>query len=325
MRNTRMSSRSILLVLALFGAGTSHAHDGMIEINQASALAGGVNGSLPADPAGFPVRITASGSYVLTSDLVIANVSTDAIQIDGANPLNVSIDLNGFAIRGPVTCSGEGASLVCSPSGGTGQAIHSLVDPNLADAIMVRNGRIVGMPVSINLSSRTALVRDLIVMNSGVGIVGNGLLLDSTFTFNVHGSALTTGSIQVQNAIVADTLVSSNNADGIGVGAALLTRVTARDNNGTGIKVTSPTDSKFLVSDSSAVGNVSNGIDCSGGICLLIDNTIAENTLAQLSMSGCNGAYTNNVFYSGSGGPTGAACANGALPPNVCNGSLTCP
>ena len=41
--------------------------DGVIEINQARALAGGVT---PGDTAGFPVSLNDSGSYRLTSDLV---------------------------------------------------------------------------------------------------------------------------------------------------------------------------------------------------------------------------------------------------------------
>lgn len=43
-----------LIAVLLLGAGSpALAGDGVIEINQARALAGGVNGSLATDPAGF--------------------------------------------------------------------------------------------------------------------------------------------------------------------------------------------------------------------------------------------------------------------------------
>ena len=75
--------------------------DGVAEINQTAALAGGVT---PADTPGFPVTLSQPGSYVLTSNLV---VSTEVIGID-VTADNVSIDLNGFSLIGPTTCTGQG-------------------------------------------------------------------------------------------------------------------------------------------------------------------------------------------------------------------------
>jgi hypothetical protein len=70
-------------------AGLSAAVDGVIEINQASAAVGGINGSAVSDPPGYPVVITQPGSYRLTSDLLPG--SQTAIRIDASD---VSIDLN---------------------------------------------------------------------------------------------------------------------------------------------------------------------------------------------------------------------------------------
>lgn len=76
------------------------ATDGVIEINQPEALAGGINGSLVDDPPGFPVAITQSGSYRLTSNLVVTG-SEDAISISDTAPYT-TLDLNGFAVLGNV-------------------------------------------------------------------------------------------------------------------------------------------------------------------------------------------------------------------------------
>ena len=75
--NARTSGRSLgpdrcLMFLALTAVFLStagapvHAVDGLIEINHAKALAGGVS---PGDLGGYPVTIDAPGSYILTGDL----------------------------------------------------------------------------------------------------------------------------------------------------------------------------------------------------------------------------------------------------------------
>ena len=89
---------SAVLPVALIGMSQAvYAVDGVIEINQASALAGGV---VPGDFAGFPVTITVPGSYRLTSDLVLS-ANTDGIEAPlTTSPDDVTIDLNGFTIHG---------------------------------------------------------------------------------------------------------------------------------------------------------------------------------------------------------------------------------
>ena len=85
----------VLLVLLLGSVTSIHAGEGRIEINQAKADAGGINGSLALDPPGLPVIITQPGSYVLTGDLTTGSLSTSVLQVQVAD---VSIDLNRFAI-----------------------------------------------------------------------------------------------------------------------------------------------------------------------------------------------------------------------------------
>src|SRR5579864_3177056 len=78
--------------------------DGVVLINQANALAGNVT---PGDTPGFPVTISQSGSYKLSSNLVIADPNANGIQITADN---VTIDLNGFSIIGPSVCNGQGTT-----------------------------------------------------------------------------------------------------------------------------------------------------------------------------------------------------------------------
>ncbi len=89
-------------------AAPVYAVDGVIEINHAKALAGGVT---TGDGANYPVSINEPGSYRLTSDLVVTS-GIDGVDI-GAD--NVTLDLNGFTIFG----SGEvglndGISIIAS-------------------------------------------------------------------------------------------------------------------------------------------------------------------------------------------------------------------
>ena len=71
MQFSRRSYLALMLTLGL--AHSAAAVDGVIEINQAKALAGGVTTT---DAAGFPVTLDASGSYRLTGDLTLASADT---------------------------------------------------------------------------------------------------------------------------------------------------------------------------------------------------------------------------------------------------------
>ncbi len=116
--NPRVHRRGLLLGMAL--ATPARAVDGVIEINQAKAKVGGVT---PGDTPLFPVTISQSGSYRLTSNLDVTDASarpsgtlaenTTAIQVTADN---VTIDLNGFMIKGPTVCSGVPAT-TCTPTG----------------------------------------------------------------------------------------------------------------------------------------------------------------------------------------------------------------
>ena len=147
------------LALSL-AAAPGRPSDGVIEINQAKALAGGVT---PADAPGFPVTISLAGSYRLTSNLDVTviglpdSANTNAISIQGS-PAKVSIDLNGFAILGPAICNG-----VTCLNTGTGIGIECF-----SATTIIRNGVVSGM-------GGYGLVLDNGVV-SHVAALGNGLV-----------------------------------------------------------------------------------------------------------------------------------------------------
>jgi hypothetical protein len=87
---------SVALSLAVgLAAAPLLATDGVIQISQAAIEAAG----------GFPHDITAPGSYRLTGNLTVTQADAQAILVD-AN--DVTIDLNGFTIRGPASGNGDG-------------------------------------------------------------------------------------------------------------------------------------------------------------------------------------------------------------------------
>jgi len=132
MKLERLASLLVLLVPI-----AAHAGDGRLEINAACVAAGCFAGDTP----GFPVQITSAGSYLLTSNLTVPDADTTAITL-GAG---ASLDLGGFTIAGPTSCTGTPA--VCTGTGG-GSGISSGTQTS------VRNGRITGMGSSARRAAR---------------------------------------------------------------------------------------------------------------------------------------------------------------------------
>ncbi len=140
--------------LLLFAAGRAAADDGVIELNQARALAGGVT---PGDAPGFPVTLAESGSYRLTSNLTNpADVSWIELTANG-----VSLDLGGFALLGPTTCTGVlPPTYVTCASFGSAFGILGTTAGN-----RIRNGTIDGTRGGGLLLGPGAVVEDLVVTN----------------------------------------------------------------------------------------------------------------------------------------------------------------
>ena len=231
----RMGFALLALASPLSGlVPAAHAADGRLEIHQACVA----TGCFPGDAPGFPVDIAASGSYLLTSDLVVTDAGPAAIRIQG-NELALTIDLNQFTISGPTRCSLG----TCSPNGGGG-----IFNAGAGSQVNVLNGRILGMGgmgVSLNGLGR---VEGVTVMHSHWGIVGAGVIRANVVAFCGDIGILCEGCVAVENvvrynggdgvwgsfhAVVRDSLVSSNGGLGIQGGAGVSyggNRLT--DNNG---------------------------------------------------------------------------------------------
>ncbi len=189
-------SSSFILICALEAGAT----DGVIEINQAKALAGAINGSLVSDPAGFPVAISARGSYRLTSDLVVPDANTTAILLQASD---VSLDLNGFGIHGPTLCEGQQS---CTGSGtGLGVGFDFATGGN---RVSVKNGFVEGMGShGLFLGSQAHIERLMVRNNGGHGIlVGPGgiVLANRVQSNGAIGMLLGTDTIYEDNVILTN-------------------------------------------------------------------------------------------------------------------------
>src|SRR5713226_7271994 len=134
---TAMTMTSRLLGLLLFAVllvldPSELAAEGVVLINQNTSVSG-----LPGCPhAGFPIVICQSGSYRLAGNLTISDANTDGVDI---NVDNVTLDLNGFTISGPVTCTPGTFPVQCTATG-KGVGVNSV-----HDSVTVRNGTVRGM------------------------------------------------------------------------------------------------------------------------------------------------------------------------------------
>lgn len=202
--NVRWRSLALAFVAVALSPSAA-AVDGLILIDQNKAMAGNVT---PGDAAGFPVTISRSGSYRLTSDLILPNADATGIDV-AATAGDVTIDLNGFAILGPVVCSGSSAAnptTSCTPKPadtsifGPGTGIRSLTD----SSIVVRNGTIrgVGRHGVFVASGAQARIEGLMVKaNGGYGIFGGlGTISDNIVEANLQdGIVFNQGMVRNNN------------------------------------------------------------------------------------------------------------------------------
>jgi len=100
-------SRLLVAVVFLGSAAPLPASDGQLEINRACAVN---TGCFTGDSAGYQVTITQPGSYRLTGDLDLSALSPDLQAVEVGAPA-VTLDLGGFQIIGPTTCTGTGISI----------------------------------------------------------------------------------------------------------------------------------------------------------------------------------------------------------------------
>jgi hypothetical protein len=292
--------RALLAVpLALALADGARAVDGVIEIDASRAAAGGIT---PGDTAGYPVTIAASGSYRLTGDLIVQDQT--AIQITAGE---VSLDLNGFAIRCASTCT-------------SGNGIDAAVS-----GVMIRNGTVRGMGGYGVLAGSRARLVDLDASHNGeYGIHGGSACLGRNLRAEHNGEHGLTCS-----GILQDSVARENGWDGIrsigGVAAhneSIASGAAPSGINGNGI---------YLVGGV-AVGNLVEGAGLDGirsqQPSVVLNNVVTNSALRGLFHEGFGSLGSGGDLFDDNG-TNGAICVIGAacleLADDLCGGSTMCP
>ncbi len=299
----------LLCVLLLAGAA-ARAGDGVVEINQAKALAGGVTAG---DAPGFPVTLSAPGSYRLTSNLDLRalatpqNVTAIDLTADG-----VSLDFGGFAILGSTVCAGTPptTALACAPLGtGFGVSASTRADVSIA------NGGVYGAGGGGISCGNSCLVSGMHVeSNGGSGISGGlgSVLRGNTAARNsLGGISASSGSTLQQNA--------ARENGSAGIGSADANRVegnSSRANRGYGINANSRSNVRGNVAHSNFLGgiNLANDTRVEG-------NTSTDNTGVGLSL-GANTPYARNSMRNNTGGAVAGGLQIGT---NFCDTDTICP
>jgi hypothetical protein len=233
-------------------AAPALASDGVLEINQACAIAGCFAGDGP----GFPVTIDRDqpGSYRLTGSLVNGDEAATAILVADDH---VTLDLNGFSVNGPATCQGGGATLQCGPLGaGAGIATSPAQERS---GIVVRNGIVRGMTNAGISLGREAWVDDvLVVSNVGTGIeVGDwSLVTDCRVERNMGGGI----SAATASLVEANSVNRGRDSGIVAKSGAIVSLNVILGNGGTGIDSATGSSGGTLVVDNSVTGNGNGGI-----------------------------------------------------------------
>ena len=166
-----MAGRALLGLIGLALMGPAQAVDGVVEINQAKAQAGGVTSG---DFGGFPVTLSERGSYRLTGDLNVP-AGAEAITVDSDD---ITLDLNGFHVIGGGGALADGIGLSGRKN------------------IEIRNGTIRGFSRSGIFSNintqfvRVIGVRAIGNTGSGIELQGNGHLVDGCTAFGNGGAGI---------------------------------------------------------------------------------------------------------------------------------------
>jgi hypothetical protein len=253
------TARTVLAALAFVGITlplSATGGDGVIEINQASVLAG----------AGFPYTITQPGSYRLTGLLTVPDVNTTGIRIEAEG---VTLDLGGFGVVGPVTCQGDGTTRSLNTScSASGSGIGIFVDSG--GVAVIRNGFVRGMGsagILVGGNFGSVVERVVVEENAGDGInLFLGRLADSVSRFNggngVHqcdcgGSG--------HNQIVGN-VVERNRGIGIRAGQGVVQENYVFYNGSHGVYVGAGGSNGAHVTGNTIEGNDGNGINASNGV-----------------------------------------------------------
>lgn len=289
-----------LLLLAATLPLSAIADEGVLEINQACAEG---SGCFSGDSAGFPVEINSPGSYALTGSLDVPS-GVDGISV---NADNVRIDLGGFVLRGPVSCTGTPPT--CDDAG-----FDSGVDAGAQSGVVVHGGAVIGFAgngIDVGPNGSAFDLKTTENGSNGVGMVGPGRAYNIESYRNEEDGFLVGDGTELRDVMALD-----NGRDGIDTGNyATVSGATVRGNADRGINALSNNRIKDVivsdngdeagdfgiilfngngyVADSTVNGNADYGIQCSsGGESALRNLVLQNNNQATVGTTEFNGTCT---------------------------------
>jgi hypothetical protein len=199
--------------MALAAARPAPAVDGVIEINQSRALAGGITAG---DGPDYPIILNTPGSYRLTSNLAAA-VNSDGIRV---NADDVTLDLNGFTLTGGGGLIADGISIAGFKN------------------VELRNGTIRGFTrsgVFTNINTRYIRVIGVTSIGnvtSGIDLQGEGNIIDGcTVLNNGDGMRVFDGSLVINSVARGNTNLGLTLIGGSGYRSNVLTGNNGGDAN----------------------------------------------------------------------------------------------
>jgi hypothetical protein len=202
------TTRTLIAFAALAALGSSAF--AQATITQSKALAGDVT---PGDAAGYPITLSVPGHYQLKGNLSVP-AGVNGIEITAAN---VTLDLNGFSLSGPVSCTRNASTRVvtCSGNGSTANIVGvSIVQPGA----VLRNGTVqgfngFGIQFAEGVSGRVEDLRSAQNQWHGITAAGQTMpVIVSRSSFELNGQ----DGVAMAGASIVDSSASFNGRDGFG-------------------------------------------------------------------------------------------------------------
>jgi hypothetical protein len=336
-----MNQIAVMTAIGFLLASSAAAIDGATEINSARAAAGGVT---PGDAPGFPVTISAPGSFILTGSITAPSNGLPLLTVAISQPAvpghHVAIDLHGFVLNNAANVGTPGAAVI-------------MFTGSVPQEVTIRNGTLIGGFDGFRAvgGARKVVLEEVQIGNSGANgahlsdvenIVirrcvitmsgGNGILIDTPGGVSLQGTieeTLIKGTILSGMVVAANPtgrgtiLLKKNQLDEIGTAGlipgpyfgaislleaepCLLSENTIRGVGGMGIFGVKLEGCQFI--DNVVSDTASDGIHLDSGSedSFLIHNTVRGSPTDAIHIAGHKNNIEANVMHSTAPAP-GAA------------------
>ena len=222
-----MSNQLVALAAATLSLTAGLVSD-PVSVDAAQAARGGVT---PGDASGYPITISQPGRYRLAGDLIVP-AHTDGIVITAPN---VTLDLNGHSVRGPVRCTHSAANRAVECDWQVEPSARAGINSVAAAHSVIRNGAVTGFAgVGIHHGEAALLENLEVSANAGAGIVGNdprdGSVVRQVLVHYNGGSGIVCEHVSVERSSFAD-----NGGTGVDCHSGEFSDSVSRGNGGFGV------------------------------------------------------------------------------------------